>query len=668
MWYTVGMSSYVIPLFPAAAASPLPTRDAVAAELSRLRDRVDAGLPGKADKVPSAVSGNLASLDASGNLADSGATPESIKAAAVAEVVANAPAALDTLEEIAGILGSTQQTGTVLQRILSLESGKADSSSLAAVATSGSYADLSGKPTIPAAVTVDATLATQGAAADAKAVGDAITPLQMAAWYPDGSVKSPVEWTPKWDGTTGLKYNEAEKDVVNKTVTVCPFCDYSGGTGENNSHLSGRVVIPPYVDIDGERYTVVGIGLEGSFSTVAENYSVESVVAPTTVTGIGLSCLRQCSALTSVVAPGVTKVHNSAFYHCTSLASISLPVATEIGLQVFGNCSSLANASLPSASSAGDSVFSGCSSLVSVSLPAATVNQDAFRRCSSLVSAHLPNATSVGNAAFLDCTSLEYVDFGNAARSAVPTLPATAFSGVPVSCVIIVPDAQYDAWIAANNWSTLYSNGYRFLKHSEWEYARKCDIPYDLVSKTPVSGAVTLSDRAVNLVNPTVTALQEVWEWSDGEDHGQPAYGVVEDYGDYQEYGWGFSGENGTLSHYDSFGNYYDFVWDSSDATELSFYSYDTDATIVASLVTPYETDVSSLTLPPAVTGKVRDFMVRLAVPEHAAMFSWPSGVDFETEDGQMPDVSEPGVYLLAFTETGAGRFALMCRKVQGVE
>ena len=199
------------------------------------------------------------------------------------------------------------------------------------------------------------------------------------------------------------------------------------------------------------------------------------------------------------------------------------------------------------------------------------------------------------------------------------------------------------------------------------EYADASDLPYALVSKTPVSGTVTLSDHAVNLVSPTVTALPPVWEWSDGLDHGQPVYGVMYEGGEYPEYGWGFSGGGGTLSNYDSFGNYYDFVYDSGDATELSFYSYDTGSTIVASLVTPYETDVSSLALPPAVAGKSRDFMVRLAMPEHATMFSWPSGVDFETENGQLPDVSEPGVYILAFTETGPGRFALLCRKVQEV-
>ncbi len=49
-----------------------------------------------------------------------------------------------------------------------------DRPTFATVATSGSYNDLSDKPTIPAPVPVDPALATQGAAADAKAVGDAL--------------------------------------------------------------------------------------------------------------------------------------------------------------------------------------------------------------------------------------------------------------------------------------------------------------------------------------------------------------------------------------------------------------------------------------------------------------------------------------------------------------
>lgn len=141
-------------------------------DVTRFLEEWAAGpLAGKADKAVPRAAGSLASLDASGNLLDSGETPASIARSAVEAVVANAPGTMDTLEEIADILGSSQQTGTVLKRILDLESGKVDSSSLSRVATSGSYNDLSDKPAIPA---VDATLATQGAAADAKAVGDAL--------------------------------------------------------------------------------------------------------------------------------------------------------------------------------------------------------------------------------------------------------------------------------------------------------------------------------------------------------------------------------------------------------------------------------------------------------------------------------------------------------------
>ena len=107
---------------------------------------------------------------------------------------------MDTLKEIADILGSAQQSGTVLKRISDLESGKvdqvpgkglsendytdADKAKLGGLSpqvqadygqTNATAPDfIKNKPTIPAPVAVDATLAAQGAAADAKAVGDAL--------------------------------------------------------------------------------------------------------------------------------------------------------------------------------------------------------------------------------------------------------------------------------------------------------------------------------------------------------------------------------------------------------------------------------------------------------------------------------------------------------------
>lgn len=79
------------------------------------------------------------------------------------------------------------------------------------------------------------------AAVNQRAIKTALDEAKMPMWYPNGAVKHPSEWTPIWDGTTGLKY---KFDEQSHTAAVYPFA----GSGENtNIHLTGRVVIPPYV-------------------------------------------------------------------------------------------------------------------------------------------------------------------------------------------------------------------------------------------------------------------------------------------------------------------------------------------------------------------------------------------------------------------------------------
>jgi hypothetical protein len=259
--------------------------------------------------------------------------------------------------------------------------------------------------------------ATAGQAADAKATGDALEPMLFAQYYPDGAVKSAAEFTP------GIEYNDP--DTTNRTITVKPFCNT--GTAANNSSLSGRVVIPPFVDgddnpfisDDGTRFKVVGVS---SGYIYAPNADLTAIVAPSTVTSI----------------------EAYAFVNCTSLASVSLPAATSIGIGAFYGCTSLASVSLPAATSIEAYAFAGCTSLASVSLPAATRIEASY--------------------AFRSCTSLASVDFGDTPRLSVPSLGSGAFNSVPTSCKIIVPYTQYDAWTAASGWSSLQQE---FVRHAE---------------------------------------------------------------------------------------------------------------------------------------------------------------------------------------------------------
>ena len=299
-----------------------------------------------------------------------------------------------------------------------------------------------------------------------------LTPLQLAALYPEGGVTSAAEFT------AGIKYTF---DSQNHTASVKPFCN-TGTAADDNSSLAGRVVIPPFVDAqgngyisdDGTRFKVVGV--RGDYTEDA-NTNLTSIIAPNTVTSIGNFAFYLCTSLASISLPAATSIGDGAFYECTSLVSISLPDATSIGVYAFCYCTSLASISLPDATSIGNDAFNHCTSLASVSLPAATsIGATAFGYCTSLASVSIPSATSIGTYAFYNCTSLASVDFGATARSSVPTLGSNAFKNVPASCKIIVPDSQYTAWTTASGWSGLVTAGYQFLKHSEWEYARKYEL------------------------------------------------------------------------------------------------------------------------------------------------------------------------------------------------
>lgn len=80
------------------------------------------------------------------NVSLTGYATEAYVGTAISNVIDAAPAALDTLNELAAALGDDANYATTITNALA---AKANTSSLATVATSGSYNDLNNKPTIP---------------------------------------------------------------------------------------------------------------------------------------------------------------------------------------------------------------------------------------------------------------------------------------------------------------------------------------------------------------------------------------------------------------------------------------------------------------------------------------------------------------------------------------
>ena len=219
----------------------------------------------------------------------------------------------------------------------------------------------------------------------------------LSFYYPDGNVTNMNQIT-----TNGIEYavgNDGSAYVV------------------KGEELSGNVVLPWKVTIDGNEYKVTAIG-ESGFDTDYYYNSFTSFTAPITLKVIS----------------------KNAFAYCDSLKSVNIPSATSIG----------------------DRAFNGCYSLKSVNLPSViNIESGGFYYCGSLESVNLPSVTSIGRDGFVGCRSLTVIDFGSSPKSAVPSVYANAFNNVPTSCRFIIPLGMSDEWIAAEGWKELYAQGYK---------------------------------------------------------------------------------------------------------------------------------------------------------------------------------------------------------------
>ena len=215
------------------------------------------------------------------------------------------------------------------------------------------------------------------------------------------------------------------------------------------------------ITCDGISIPAGSSSLSGMFSSSSSspNYYCTEIRVGDSVTSIGNYAFYYCYSLTSVTIPNsVTSIGTYAFEYCRSLTSVTIPDGvTSIGSYTFAYCYSLTSVTIPnSVTSIRNYTFAYCNPLTSVTIPdsVTSIGGSVFISCYSLTSVTIPNSvTSIGTYAFRYCYSIIKYDFTSA--TSIPTLSnINAFNSINGICKIYVPDALYDDWIVATNWST----------------------------------------------------------------------------------------------------------------------------------------------------------------------------------------------------------------------
>lgn len=188
------------------------------------------------------------------------------------------------------------------------------------------------------------------------------------------------------------------------------------------------------------------------------------------VFGLTASCFAYCESLLSVTIPSyITVMSSNAFAYCYSISALIIPNGVKsLELSSLYDANSLNIIVLPNSVTSIKPRVLMSPSLSSVVIPG-LILEITMSGCRSLSSVIFPSSIeNLPAEAFYNCYGMAFYDFSH--HTAVPTLNnANAFTSIPEDCKIIVPDALYDEWIAATNWSTYASY---IIKKTDWDASK----------------------------------------------------------------------------------------------------------------------------------------------------------------------------------------------------
>ena len=186
-------------------------------------------------------------------------------------------------------------------------------------------------------------------------------------------------------------------------------------------------------------------------------------------------------------------IRSYVFANCTGITSVNAPNLTKLAERAFDGCTNLASVSLPNVNGGGAYVFKNCTSLPSIILPGMTSTGGNFFNTSPIPIIVYPNVTKIGTNGINSwtghtadlgstCTALDGYAFNGSANlstlilrrstALVSMANLSAVSGTPfknggTGGTIYIPKALYDHlgdgttldYQSATNWATVYGYG-----------------------------------------------------------------------------------------------------------------------------------------------------------------------------------------------------------------
>lgn len=268
------------------------------------------------------------------------------------------------------------------------------------------------------------------------------------------------------DFVTDLADAIREKKGTTDLINPQDFADEisnlpSGGEVQNTTGFTAEVFDATKIGMDNFRTIRVADGVKTFEANTFFTFKhVEELYIPASATSIGLLCVAPARLKTIIVDDNNTAYDSRG--NCNAIIKKET-LYNKDTLILGGNLTIIPD----DVEALGYACMQGALLIEHIDVPplVTTISSYAFADCTALKRVIVKgDITQIANYAFRNDTAMELYDFTHC--TSIPTMSGlAAFNKIPTTCKIIVPDALYDSWISATNWST-YAD--RIVKSSEY--------------------------------------------------------------------------------------------------------------------------------------------------------------------------------------------------------